>query len=224
LPEFTQRVKVLDKHDAVRYLVGMPGRTAPSPPRLVKRYENRKLYDAAEKRYVTLDGLAGLISRGEDVRVVDQASGEDVTALTLAQVILDGLKQRTARIPREVLARLVRLATRPGTAWGDWVGPREAAARARQEAERIAGRLLARGRLTLEEALALRREIGEAVHGIVNDAQAGLETRIRSLLAPSEAGVGGSLHALKDRLGTLEAYLENPPKPARRAGARRRAR
>jgi polyhydroxyalkanoate synthesis repressor PhaR len=201
----------------------VPARTA--APRLVKRYENRKLYDARERRYVTLEGLADLVSRGEDVQVVDQASGEDVTALTLAQVLLDRLRQRAARIPREVLARLLRLATRPGTAWGDWTGPREAAARAREEAERIAGRLLARGRLTLEEALGLRREIGEAVHRIVNDAQSGLESRIRGLLAPAGAGVGSSLHALKDRLGGLEAYLERPPQAARRpAPARRPAR
>jgi len=63
------------------------------------------------------------------------------------------------------------------------------------------------------------------VHRIVDDAQSSLEGRIRGLLAPPEAAVGGSLDTLKDRLGALEAYLDAPPPAPRRAGpARRRAR
>lgn len=201
----------------------MEGKATPDTPRLIKRYENRKLYDSRAGRYVTLDDLASILGRGEEVRVQDQKSGEDVTALTLAQVILEGLKQRTARIPRQVLTRLVRLGFGPGSGWGDWAGPREAAARAHDEAERIAGRLLARGRLSLEDALALRREIAESVHRIVTEAQSGLEGRLRSLLVHADGDVGTSLHALKDRLSAFETYLETPPEGRRRGRAARRS-
>ncbi|HEY7511326.1 MAG TPA: polyhydroxyalkanoate synthesis regulator DNA-binding domain-containing protein, partial [Vicinamibacteria bacterium] len=77
--------------------------------RVVRRYGNRKLYDTHARRYVTLDGLRLLVASGHDVEVVDQATGEDLTSLTLAQVILEGVRERTARIPRQVLAAIVRL-------------------------------------------------------------------------------------------------------------------
>ena len=50
--------------------------------RVIKRYENRKLYDPQARRYVTLEGLGELVARGEDVRVVDQKTGEDLTTVT----------------------------------------------------------------------------------------------------------------------------------------------
>ncbi len=58
-------------------------------PRIVKRYENRKLYDTTEKRYVSLDDIAGFVRAGEEVEVVDNATGADLTAHTLAKVILE---------------------------------------------------------------------------------------------------------------------------------------
>ncbi len=87
--------------------------------------------------------MAALVSRGDDLEVVDQATGEDLTTLILAQVLLDGVRQRTARLPRQVLARLIRIAGAPRPDWEDWPEPREAAGRAGHEAEKIAGRFLA---------------------------------------------------------------------------------
>ncbi len=58
-------------------------------PRTIKRYENRKLYDTQEKRYVSLDDVAALVRSGEEVEVVDNATGADLTAQTLAKVLLD---------------------------------------------------------------------------------------------------------------------------------------
>lgn len=57
--------------------------------RLIKRYESRKLYDTEESRYVSLDEVADWIRTGQEVRVQDNASGADVTAQTLTQIILD---------------------------------------------------------------------------------------------------------------------------------------
>jgi polyhydroxyalkanoate synthesis repressor PhaR len=182
-----------------------------SGPRVIKRYENRKLYDATARRYVTLEELGAQVAAGQEVLVLDQKSGQDLTTLTLAQVMLEGIKQSTAKIPRQVLARVIRLGSGPAARGGDWAGPQEAAARAREEAERIVGRLLTRGRLTLEEALALRQEITQSVHRIVAEAQAGIESRIRGLLEwADEGGASPSLHALKGRLEAFENYLEGP--------------
>jgi len=189
--------------------------------KVIKRYDNRKLYDAEARRYVTLGELGRLVVEGAELKVVDQKTGEDLTTLVLAQVILEGIKEKTASIPRQVLARLVRFGLR--NAFADWPRPQEFAGRARREAERIAEGLISRGRLTLEEALNLRQEITGTVQRLVTEAQQGLEGRLRGLLdsTEKEGGVHPALKSLKDRLLSFETYLGEPkPAPAngRRAG------
>ena len=148
--------------------------------RLIRRYDNRKLYDVTERRYVTLDELRALVAGGEEVTVLDQKTGEDLTSLTLAQILLEGMRQGTARIPRALLVQLVRLQAGPGPG-KRWPTPPEAAQRTREEAEKIVGGLLARGRLSLEEAITLRHDIVRSVGHLVSEAQAGLESGIHRL-------------------------------------------
>ena len=76
--------------------------------RLIKRYESRKLYDTEESRYVSLDELAEWIRVGQEVKVVDNASGADVTGQTLTQIILDEGRRGTTALPAELLHELVR--------------------------------------------------------------------------------------------------------------------
>jgi len=189
-------------------------KAAPAAGRLIRRYDNRKLYDIRLRRYVVLHDLARMVGDGEDVRVEDQRTGEDLTAVVMAQVILEGVKERTARIPGQVLARLVRLGFGPnGRRWPE---PAPAAARARQEAERIVARLLARGRLTLEEGLALRQEIAGAVQRLVAEAQHGLEARVHRLLDRGRGEGHPSLATLRARLLSLETHLASPAPRARK--------
>jgi polyhydroxyalkanoate synthesis repressor PhaR len=76
--------------------------------RLIKRYESRKLYDTEDSRYVSLEELAELIRRGEDVKVVDNATTDDVTTQTLTQVILEEGRRGRSKLPSELLHALVR--------------------------------------------------------------------------------------------------------------------
>jgi polyhydroxyalkanoate synthesis repressor PhaR len=179
--------------------------------RLIKRYENRKLYDPGSRRYVTLEDLARRVGAGEELQVLDQKSGEDITTQVLAQVVLEGIRERTASVPRQVLTRLIRLgAGRVPKAVG-WPGPQELAARARGEAEHIVAGLIARGRLTLEEAVSLRQEIAQSVQRLTAEAQHGLEARLHQLLDRADGdGIGPTLEALKERLLTFETYLAGP--------------
>jgi polyhydroxyalkanoate synthesis repressor PhaR len=62
-------------------------------PRVIKRYANRKLYDTQRSRYVTLDQIAEMVRAGEDVRIVDNNSKDDLTALTLAQILFEQEKK-----------------------------------------------------------------------------------------------------------------------------------
>lgn len=76
--------------------------------RLIKRYGSRKLYDTEESRYVSLEELAGWIRRGQEIRVVDNRSGEDVTAQTLTQIISEEGRRGVSLLPNEVLHELIR--------------------------------------------------------------------------------------------------------------------
>lgn len=62
---------------------------------LIKRYANRKLYNTETSRYITLKGIGDLLERGEEVQVVDNESGEDITQITLSQILVDSERARS---------------------------------------------------------------------------------------------------------------------------------
>lgn len=75
---------------------------------LIKRYPNRKLYDTEAKQYVTLDDITEMIRGGGDIYVTDHESGDDLTTLTLTQIILEQEKKTTGFLPRTLLTSLIR--------------------------------------------------------------------------------------------------------------------
>ena len=76
--------------------------------RTIKRYANRKLYDTRESRYVTLDQIADMIRRGEDVKVVDNNSKEDLTSVTLAQILFEEEKKKHSFLPLSALRNIIQ--------------------------------------------------------------------------------------------------------------------
>jgi polyhydroxyalkanoate synthesis repressor PhaR len=74
---------------------------------LIKRYANRKLYNTQTSRYITLKGIAELIEAGEPVRVIDNESGEDITSVTLSQILVD-TERSSRRVPGTVLTDLIQ--------------------------------------------------------------------------------------------------------------------
>lgn len=74
---------------------------------LIKKYENRRLYDATNSRYVNLEDVAGMVQRGDDVRVIDVATGDDITRLVLTQIIVEGAKTPESGFPLDVLRDMV---------------------------------------------------------------------------------------------------------------------
>ncbi len=75
---------------------------------VIKRYPNRKLYDTDAKRYVTLEHIAALIQANEDVLVIDHETGEDLTNLTLSQIIFEQEKKGSGLLSRSLLTNLIR--------------------------------------------------------------------------------------------------------------------
>jgi polyhydroxyalkanoate synthesis repressor PhaR len=76
--------------------------------RLIKRYGSRKLYDTEESRYVSLEEIGAWVREGQEIRVVDNETDDDVTAQTLTQVILDEGRRGTSFPPKEILHDLIR--------------------------------------------------------------------------------------------------------------------
>jgi polyhydroxyalkanoate synthesis repressor PhaR len=79
-----------------------------TPPIVVKKYGNRRLYDTEESRYVTLEELAEKVRRGTDVRVLEAKTSEDLTQATLAQIILES-RGASRRLPISLLVQLIRM-------------------------------------------------------------------------------------------------------------------
>jgi polyhydroxyalkanoate synthesis repressor PhaR len=84
---------------------------------VIKRYSNRKLYDTQESRYVTLEDIEEMIRTGREIAVVDAATGEDLTSVTLAQIILENERNHRAALPTAFLHQLIK----HGEAWQDFV-------------------------------------------------------------------------------------------------------
>jgi len=87
----------------------IPDSSAPSSPRrIIKRYSNRKLYDTKGSSYVTLLQIAEMIREGEEVQIIDNATKEDKTDVTLALIISEELRTKPRGIPLSTLKALIR--------------------------------------------------------------------------------------------------------------------
>jgi polyhydroxyalkanoate synthesis repressor PhaR len=67
--------------------------TAGPERHLIKKYANRKLYDTRTSSYITLEGIAGLVRDGHEIKVVDRETGQDLTQVTLSQIVLSEEKR-----------------------------------------------------------------------------------------------------------------------------------
>lgn len=105
----------------------------------IKRYSNRKLYDPHTSRYVTLEELRELIRGGTEIEVRDAATGDDLTSLTLTQILLESEKSHRESLPAGALHQLIKY----GDAWMEFVqqslraNPVELMTATQREAERF---------------------------------------------------------------------------------------
>jgi len=76
-------------------------------PLIVKKYENRRLYNTSTSQYINQEQVAQLVRAGHDVRVVDAATGEDITRLVLAQIVLDDVKTPNSVFPLDILRQMI---------------------------------------------------------------------------------------------------------------------
>jgi polyhydroxyalkanoate synthesis repressor PhaR len=183
-------------------------------PRVVKRYANRKLYDTQRSRYVTLDQIAEMIRAGEDVKIVDNNSKEDLTAITLAQIIFEEEK-KASFLPLSALRNIIQngglslqnLATQAGEKV-------RAVFRREKDGEAAPGE---EGAATPEEAAGGEpeqhnrvRELIERSQQTIDEWQKRVDERIRHAVESISplAGIEKEVRALAQRLLDLEKRLD----------------
>ncbi|HSH01675.1 MAG TPA: polyhydroxyalkanoate synthesis regulator DNA-binding domain-containing protein [Anaerolineae bacterium] len=127
---------------------------------IIKRYPNRKLYNTETKKYITLDGLAQLIREGEEIEVVDNVSGEDLTAVTLSQIIFEQEKKQGGFLPQSVLAGLIQSGgSRLGAIRRTLSAPLDLFRQVDTEIERRVQQLIHHGDLKPDEGVRLRDKL-----------------------------------------------------------------
>jgi polyhydroxyalkanoate synthesis repressor PhaR len=191
-------------------------------PKVIKRYTNRKLYDTVESRYVTLDEIAGMIKEGVEVQIVDNRTKEDLTSVTLAQIIFEEEKKQN-QMPLAVLREIIR---RPGESLTGFiqkeVTPRVASIR--EEAESRLDKLLRRedgtvARAPGEEAATPAAsgtaggpaELLKASQRALEDWQRRIDERVKHVvenLTGNLPALGRDMQGLTQRLEQLEKKLD----------------
>jgi len=191
-----------------------PKPAAGREPKVIKRYTNRKLYDTEESRYVTLDEIARTIKGGGEVKIIDNRTKEDLTSVTLAQIIFEEEK-KTSKMSLETLKDLIR---HGGEVAQRLVEGTQAELRGRVEAVRAAAEqrvqnLLHRGQDTRDRALELVQASQEAVLAL----QRRVDERVRAAMdgISNLAEVRRLLEELAGRLDGLEKRLDEVEKKPR---------
>jgi polyhydroxyalkanoate synthesis repressor PhaR len=86
----------------------------------IKKYGNRRLYDTSTSQYINLERIAALVRNGKKVRVVDAETGEDLTRVTLTQIIFEDAKDEPTGLPLELLRQLIVASDRAGREFVMW--------------------------------------------------------------------------------------------------------
>jgi polyhydroxyalkanoate synthesis repressor PhaR len=151
---------------------------------VIKRYSNRKLYDTQESRYVTLEELEELIRAGKEISVVDVSTGEDLTSVTLAQIILENERNHRATLPTGFLHQLIK----HGETWQDFIqkslkSSLEGILTSQRETDRVLREWVARaGWLQVSPPAEPRPEKrGEPADDTLRDEVAALREQLRTL-------------------------------------------
>jgi polyhydroxyalkanoate synthesis repressor PhaR len=186
--------------------------------RIIKRYANRKLYDTEHSRYVTLDQISEMIRNGDDVKIVDNKTKEDLTTVTLAQIIFEEEKKQRSFLPLGAMRNIIQ-------SGGEWFaeaqrrvqsilpGKRKDDASAEEETPPVEA--TAPTDAATDEAMVKKRSLASLREWVdhskhrLEEWQKQVDTRIRTTIegiSPFHS-VNKDVRALADRIAELEAKL-----------------
>jgi polyhydroxyalkanoate synthesis repressor PhaR len=189
--------------------------------RIIKRYANRKLYDTEHSRYVTLDQISEMIRAGDDVKIVDNKTKEDLTTVTLAQIIFEEEKKQRSFLPLGAMRNIIQ-------SGGEWFAEAQRRVQSilpgkrgehHDEAEAPAEAIESHENQADDEAAAkkrslaaLREWVDQSKHRL-DEWQKQVDGKIRGAVETVQhainpwAGVQKDVRSLADRIAELESKL-----------------
>ncbi|KAB2838730.1 hypothetical protein F9K50_08805 [bacterium] len=183
--------------------------------RIVKRYQNRKLYDTQNSCYVTLDEIGQMVKQGEDVKIVDNRSGEDLTTVTLTQIIFEEEKKKKSLLP---LATLKNIIQSGGESIAEFfqktIG--SPVSSVKDQTEKVIDKI----KDEFEDGGAFFKDILHRAHKTVDELQRKVEEKVRIPFGGTNAAasripqVKAELRALRKKMATLERKLKDYQKSA----------
>lgn len=160
---------------------------------VIKKYENRRLYDATNSRYVNLEDIAALVREGRDVQVIDAKTGRDLTRVTLTQVITEDARDKPTGLPLELLRQLIMASDQVRQEFMMWY-LKSAFDTYQQVQDTVQNRL---------------SEVGSAILSPVD--------AVRRFLSTPRSHSDSEVAALRARVAELEALVERGQEKKRRA-------
>ena len=182
----------------------------------IKKYANRKLYDTTDKRYISLAEIGELVKRGDEVSIVDNTTGEDLTSAILAQLLARDRRETVEEVPSGLLAQLIR---KGGGTLGGYA--RKYAAfwhntmtLAEDEVEKLIGLLVKDKEITEKEGKTLKKEIlgyADNVKGWIGEK---VDQRVGELLELMNLPTREQVNRLAEEVAALRRKIDQMQTPA----------
>lgn len=175
----------------------------------IKKYANRKLYDTTDKQYISLDQLADLIKSGEEVSIMDNQTGEDITAAVISQLLAREKKGAHEEVPSGILMQLLRKGRGTLTDYAKkYAGLfQNAVTLAEDEIDRLVGRLVNDREISEFEGSRLKKEILGYADNLRGWVTSNVDRRVNEVLGRMKLVTRDQLRPLADRIDALESTV-----------------
>lgn len=175
-------------------------------PRLIKRYANRRLYDVQAKKTITLEGLADLIKKDQDVMVVDNRTKQDITLPTLLQVLSVEAREWKESLPSPKVAR--ELIVKGGETMVDLVKKAMLAgigafAVTKEKVEELVDDLIKKGEMSKDERAKFVRELVDRAEARSQEAKKWVDQRVKVSMSKLKMAKAEDLEALNKQMADL---------------------
>lgn len=177
---------------------------------LIKKYANRKLYDTTEKSYISMDGLAALIKSGEEVRIIDNETEEDLTSQIVSQLLAREKPGEDKAVPSSVLMQMLRKGR--GTLFGYgkkyvslW---QNALLMSREELDRLISGLVNESEISELEGNTLKKEIAGYTSVLRRWMKENIDYQVNEVLERMNLATKDQVNDLKNRVESLCGKLD----------------
>lgn len=185
--------------------------------RVIKRYSNRKLYDTTQSSYVTLDEIAEMVRAGDEVSIIDNKSGEDLTRVTLAQILFEEEKRDRRALPLNTLRMIIQS---PSDLIAKLRTPvQDLREKTHQEVERIRERAHAQQEEIMNPVRGRLQKNIDDLQGLIDES---VQSVVSSIPLPQVGRVESEVEVLRARVDDLESALREMREHLREAREKER--